>query len=139
MKSVCIPMCAVLALLCVGCPKNPQPAANENYTPLESDKSAGNRDSGMLTDSNTNPGMESTTMPPPSRTSRTVTPADESLGPTGGGGSGKTYVVKKGDTLSAISRRMYGNSSRYKDIWNANKSRIKDPNKLTIGQRLIIP
>lgn len=47
---------------------------------------------------------------------------------------GKTYTVKKGDTLSAIAKRVYGDSSKWKDL--KSKNGIKDEKKLQIGQVL---
>ena len=51
----------------------------------------------------------------------------------------QTYVVKAGDTLSKISRQFYGNPNDYMRIFNANKDKLKDPNKITPGQELKIP
>lgn len=49
------------------------------------------------------------------------------------------YVVKKGDTLSAISKEFYGDVNKYMEIFNANKDKLSDPNKIYPGQELIIP
>lgn len=49
------------------------------------------------------------------------------------------YTVKPGDTLSAISRRMYGASDEYPRIFEANKPMLKSPEKIYPGQVLIIP
>lgn len=55
-------------------------------------------------------------------------------------GGGQTYTVKKGDTLSEIAKREYGDANKWQKIYNANKSRIgPDPKKLQIGTKLIIP
>ena len=51
----------------------------------------------------------------------------------------KTYTVQKGDTLSEIARRFYGNTSKWKDIYNANKAKISDPDKVKIGTVLTLP
>ncbi|MDD5454703.1 MAG: OmpA family protein [Candidatus Ratteibacteria bacterium] len=53
--------------------------------------------------------------------------------------STKEYVVKKGDTLSKIAHKQLGKASRWKYIYELNKDRIKDPNKLKVGQKIIIP
>lgn len=48
-----------------------------------------------------------------------------------------TYTVKKGDTLSAICRKFYGNASLYPKLAVANG--IKNPNLIFVGQVLKIP
>jgi nucleoid-associated protein YgaU len=51
----------------------------------------------------------------------------------------KFVVVKKGDSLSAISLRVYGNANQYNKIFEANKPLLKDVNKIYPGQTLRIP
>lgn len=51
----------------------------------------------------------------------------------------KKYTVKKGDCLWNISKKFYGKGSLYKKIYNANKSKIKNPNRIYPGQVLVIP
>lgn len=48
------------------------------------------------------------------------------------------YVVKRGDNLSKIAKRVYGDSSKWTVIYNLNRDQIRDPNRIEIGQRLII-
>ena len=48
-------------------------------------------------------------------------------------------VVKKGDTLSAISKTVYGDANLYNKIFEANKPMLKDVNKIYPGQSLRIP
>lgn len=50
-----------------------------------------------------------------------------------------TYVVEEGDTLASISRKFYKTSSRSKEILDANRKEIEDPDNLKAGQRLSIP
>jgi 5'-nucleotidase/UDP-sugar diphosphatase len=69
--------------------------------------------------------------PPPAAASS----SDEVLAPVGG----EVYVVQKGDTLYELARRFYKDQSRWRDIWEANKTRVPDPNKLRVGTKLIIP
>ena len=49
------------------------------------------------------------------------------------------YTVKSGDTLSKISKEMYGNANQYMRIFEANKPMLKDPDKIYPGQKLRIP
>ena len=49
------------------------------------------------------------------------------------------YVVRKGDTLSAIAQKHYGKASKYMKIFEANRPMLKDPDKIYPGQALRIP
>ena len=49
------------------------------------------------------------------------------------------YEVRKGDSLSKIAKRQYGNAMKYPVIFEANKPMLKDPNKIYPGQVLRIP
>jgi len=51
----------------------------------------------------------------------------------------KLYTVKPGDTLSKISKQFYGNPNDYLKIFNANKDKLTDPDKIQPGQELKIP
>jgi len=50
-----------------------------------------------------------------------------------------TYVVRQGDNLSWIARRIYGDETRADDIYNLNRSIISDPNRIYPGQELELP
>ncbi len=50
-----------------------------------------------------------------------------------------TYVVEAGDTLVYIARTKLGNAARWKEIYELNKDKIKDPNRLLEGQTLRLP
>jgi nucleoid-associated protein YgaU len=41
--------------------------------------------------------------------------------------------------LSKISKQFYGNPNDYMRIFNANKDKLKDPNRIEVGQELNIP
>ncbi|WP_034912738.1 MULTISPECIES: peptidoglycan-binding protein LysM [Erwinia] len=49
------------------------------------------------------------------------------------------YTVKKGDTLSAVSKEVYGDASKYNKIFEANKPMLSHPDKIYPGQTLRIP
>ncbi|WP_297322262.1 Ig-like domain-containing protein [uncultured Bartonella sp.] len=51
----------------------------------------------------------------------------------------RTIIVKKGDTLSSIARKIYGSSRYEKDIYWANSMTLKNQNHIRIGQELILP
>lgn len=56
-----------------------------------------------------------------------------------GDGHSQTYVVKSGDTLSKIAQQVYGSAQDYMKIFNANRDKLNDPNKIFPGQTLNIP
>jgi nucleoid-associated protein YgaU len=59
--------------------------------------------------------------------------------PTGTIGSARTYVVVKGDSLSKIAKREYGDANKWRAIYEANKDLINDPDLIYPGQELKIP
>ena len=64
------------------------------------------------------------------------------MGAAAGGGAGQggqTYTVKAGDTLSKISKEFYKDANEYMRIFYANRTTLKDPDKIQIGQQLTIP
>ena len=52
-----------------------------------------------------------------------------------------TYVVRPGDNLSRIAGYdfIYGDRNLWKKIYEANKDKLKSPDKVVVGQKLIIP
>ncbi len=51
----------------------------------------------------------------------------------------KEYTVKKGDTLWTIAAKELGSGHRWKYIYELNKEKIKNPDKLHVGMRLDLP
>jgi hypothetical protein len=49
------------------------------------------------------------------------------------------YTVKSGDSLSKIAKTHLDDAGRYMEIFNANKDKLKDPDKIQPGQQLVIP
>ena len=49
------------------------------------------------------------------------------------------YTVKPGDTLSKIAKSALDNANRYMEIFEANRNILKDPDKIQVGQQLVIP
>lgn len=59
--------------------------------------------------------------------------------PAPSGGPRQTYTVQAGDSLSRIAKQFYGNADEYMRIFDANKDKLNDPNRIQIGQELVIP
>ena len=49
------------------------------------------------------------------------------------------YTVEPGDSLSKISKAMYGDPMKYEQIFEANKPMLEHPDKIYPGQKLRIP
>lgn len=51
----------------------------------------------------------------------------------------RTYQVRPGDTLMRISGSVYGDISKWRKIYEANRDRMKNESDIKAGQTLIIP
>jgi nucleoid-associated protein YgaU len=51
----------------------------------------------------------------------------------------RTYTVVSGDSLSKIAHRQYGHAGRWRDIYNANRDTVENPDLIYPGQTLKIP
>lgn len=51
----------------------------------------------------------------------------------------RSYTVVAGDSLSKIAKREYGDAQKWKQIYEANRDKIKDPDLIYPGQVLNIP
>jgi len=49
------------------------------------------------------------------------------------------HDVAKGDTLSAIAKKFYGDANKYNAIFEANRPMLSHPDKIYPGQKLRIP
>jgi NitT/TauT family transport system substrate-binding protein len=73
---------------------------------------------------------------PPAAKVATAKPALAADAPSQGS---QEYTVIPGDTLSHLAQRFYGDHYQWGKIFEANKSTMKNPNFLFIGQKLFIP
>lgn len=85
-----------------------------------------------------NPPTNLTPAPPPV-TSRPTSPTSTNPGATPPSVSGRKHIVARGDTLMSISLRYYGNRSRWRDIFAANRDQLPTESSLQIGMELRIP
>ena len=51
----------------------------------------------------------------------------------------RRYTVVSGDSLSKIAKREYGDAQKWRQIYEANRDQIKDPDLIYPGQVLSIP
>jgi hypothetical protein len=51
----------------------------------------------------------------------------------------RQYTVERGDTLSYLALRHYGDPFKWEKIYDANKETMKNPHYIYVGQRIIIP
>lgn len=49
------------------------------------------------------------------------------------------YIVQRGDSLGGIAYRVYGRTSQFVRIYDANRDKLSSPDRITVGQRLLIP
>lgn len=49
------------------------------------------------------------------------------------------YTVERGDSLSKIAKQHYGDANRWKDLFEANKEVIKNPDLIYPGQQIRVP
>ncbi|ORM74296.1 peptidoglycan-binding protein LysM [Pantoea wallisii] len=68
-----------------------------------------------------------------------ITQVDDKVTASDAAAQAEFYTVKKGDTLSAISKQVYGNANEYNKIFEANKPMLTHPDKIYPGQVLRIP
>jgi nucleoid-associated protein YgaU len=86
-------------------------------------------------------GKEKPVAPPQPQT-RTQMPGQTgttSNTPKPGAPTQRDYTIQSGDSLSKIARQFYGNANDWQKIYQANKDKIKDPNMIYPGQKIIIP
>ena len=55
------------------------------------------------------------------------------------GAAAETYTVKSGDSLSKIAKQAYGDGSKWRAIFDANRDQLEDPDLIHPGQVLKLP
>ena len=68
-----------------------------------------------------------------------VTAVDNQMSVTNPEPEAQYHDVVRGDTLSAIAKKYYGDANKYPAIFEANKPMLTHPDKIYPGQKLRIP
>ena len=68
-----------------------------------------------------------------------VTSVDNQMSVTNPEPEAQYHDVVRGDTLSAIAKKFYGDANKYPVIFEANKPMLSHPDKIYPGQKLRIP
>lgn len=83
--------------------------------------------------------------------SRTATPAQRPMTPADvrdamagqttmqQGQQGRVYTVINGDNLRKISKKVYNSDNKWRKIYNANRAKLRNPNDIQVGMKLVIP
>lgn len=79
--------------------------------------------------------------PPPTQPQPAATPATKATANTTAqkAAGARRHTVRAGDTLSKLAQEYYGNRSRWRDIYQANRNTMRNESDLKIGAELIIP
>lgn len=79
--------------------------------------------------------------PPPAPATRApaATTSKQAPAPQQPARGARTHVVRAGDTLSKLSQQYYGNRTRWRDIYQANRGVMKNEGDLRVGMQLTIP
>ena len=75
-------------------------------------------------------GVEKPVAPKTDKAEAPVTKAPEAV---------REYTIEKGDTLSGIAKKFYGKATDWKKIYEANKTKISNPDLIYPGEKIIIP
>lgn len=86
------------------------------------------------------PTTQTTSVAPlPQQTNPAAAPVQTATATPDPASAPRSYTVQSGDSLSSISRKVYGTPSRWIDIYQANRDRLSSENALRVGQDLRIP
>lgn len=76
---------------------------------------------------------------PATEKARPAVGAAESVGKSIATDGSRQYTVERGDTLSYLALRHYGDPFKWEKIYEANKETMNNPHYIYVGQRIIIP
>ena len=85
------------------------------------------------------PAPESSVQPPSQSTVAAQPVRALPTKPTSPSAGMRRHVVVKGDTLFSLAQKYYGNRSRWRDIYAANRDLLPDENSLRLGMEIRLP
>ncbi len=145
MKCWHLGLICIVALTLTACKQKQQQAATYELKPYEPlaqmDAPPTTADDTYLADPYaTDPMVAPRETTPASETTPVTTaePLEETLIPTDEPAV-RTHVVTKDDTLYKLARHYYNDQRKWRDIWEANRNRLPNPDRLEVGLKLIIP
>lgn len=83
--------------------------------------------------------VERSAAKPAGNVNRPSAPASSTDAAAPGSTSRRDYTIQSGDSLSKIAKKFYGNAGDWQKIYNANKDKIKNPDMIHPGQKIVIP
>lgn len=87
----------------------------------------------------TTPANISGNSAPGTERTKAIAGTTKSGAPFGFSNGASEHTVAPGDTLSLIARKYYGTQFNWEKIYQANKSTMKHPDYIYVGQKIIIP
>lgn len=89
--------------------------------------------------SNVQSGVETTAPVPPKADFSNVQSGVTSTAPVVEPAAPATYTVVKGDSLSKIAKKVLGSANRWREIFEANRDQLDNPDLIQPGQVLKLP
>lgn len=113
-------------------PAAPAPASSPGTTPLPATQPNNSAET---------PDASGAATPPPAGAAATTPASDPAQVATAPQleASASGVIIRRGDTLWRISKRVYGRGTRYSTIYTANRPQIADPNRIWPGQVFRVP
>jgi len=132
----------VLTIALAGCQNKKKKAPEYEVQNLGTDSYSASATSGAPSSGYNAYSAEPGTTNPSEPSGYPADPYGSSAAASGGdyaAGGARYHTVAKGDTLYRLARMYYNDQARWKDIYEQNRSQISDPNRIRVGQRLVIP
>lgn len=116
-------------------------AANDGAPAADGTKFTFNVNTGPVPTVRTQPARLAPATPPPQSPAppRRAAPTTQTAPAQQPSRGARKHTVTKGDTLMNLALRYYGNRSKWRDIYAANRGTMKNEGDLRVGMELVIP